>query len=214
MITARNSLLLSVLTMGIGLIPGLTPVAPAARVVLRVTPAVRAILENLRRIDVPAARRKKNWIGDRGQGSCVPASLVNLFHWQGRHDLADWWATHYANGETAAGLSAKLEAAGVRFAETRSGDETFLEWAIRTRRGAAVVVQNGSHMVNLVGLDRDEAQILDSNSPAKIESWPRERFMRDWKQSGGWAVTPVGTPAPPDPWQVKSISDLGFRISE
>jgi hypothetical protein len=214
MTATKNSLTLSALTLAIGLIPGLAPVAPAAGVVLRVTPAVRAIIGGLRQIDLPLAWRKKNWIGDRGQGSCVHASLVHLFHWQGRHDLAEWWTAHYANGETAAGLADKLEAAGVRFAETRSGDEAFLEWAIRTRRGAAVVVQSGAHMVNLVGLDRDRAQILDSNSPARIESWPRERFVREWKQSGGWAVTPVGTPAAPDPWVVKTISDLGFRISE
>lgn len=203
MTATRNSLMLSALTLAIGLVPGLAPIAPAAGAVFRVTPAVRAIIGGLRQINLPAAWRKKNWIGDRGQGSCVHASLVHLFHWQGRHDLADWWSAHYANGETAAGLANKLEAAGVRFAETRSGDEAFLEWAIRTRRGAAVVVQNGAHMVNLVGLDRDHAQILDSNSPARIESWPRERFVGDWKRSGGWAVTPVGTPAAPDPWVVR-----------
>src|SRR5258708_2811069 len=127
MIAAKNSLLLSVLTVGIGLIPGLAPVAPAAGAILRVTPAVRAIIGGLRQINVPLAWRKKNWIGDRGQGSCVHAALVHLFHWQGRHDLGDWWAAHNANGETAQGLAVKLEAAGVRFAETRSGDEAFLE---------------------------------------------------------------------------------------
>jgi hypothetical protein len=189
--------------MALALVPGLAGVAPAAGVLLRVTPAVREIIGGLRRINLPLARRRKNWIGDRGQGSCVHAALVHLFHWQGRHELADWWARHHGNGETAEGLAARLEAAGVRFAETRSGEPAFLEWAIRTRRGAAVVVQNGAHMVNLVGLDHHQAQILDSNSPARIETWPRERFLRDWRQSGGWAVTPVGSPAAPDPWIVR-----------
>ena len=199
----KNSLFLSVLAAGVALVPGLAPVVPAAGVLLRVTPAVRAIIGGLRQINVPLAWRRKNWIGDRGQGSCVHAALVHLFHWQGRHDLGDWWAAQHGNGETAEGLATKLEAAGVRFAQTRLGDEAFLEWAIRTRRGAAVVVQNGAHMVNLVGLDRQHAHLLDSNSPAKIEKWPRERFLRDWKQSGGWAVTPVGAPSPPDPWIVR-----------
>jgi hypothetical protein len=55
-------------------------------------------------------------------------------------------------------------------------------------------------MVNLVGLDAQHAHILDSNFPDRVQHWPRAEFLRDWKQSGGWAVTPVGTPPPPDPW--------------
>src|SRR5579859_2018821 len=110
MIAAKNSLLLSVLTVGAALVPGLAPVVPAAGVLFRVTPAVRAIIGGLRQIDVPLASRKKNWIGDRGQGSCVHAALAHLFHWQGRHDLAEWWAARHGNGETAEGLAAKLEA--------------------------------------------------------------------------------------------------------
>lgn len=203
MTAVRNSVAMAVLSVGAALVPGLAPVVPAAGALLQVTPGVRAIIGGLRQIDVPLAWRRKNWIGDRGQGSCVHAAIVHLFHWQGRHDLGDWWAARYANGETAQGLADKLEAAGVRFAETRSGDEAFLEWAIRTRRGAAVVVQNGAHMVNLVGFDRQHAYLLDSNFPARVDAWPRERFINDWKQSGGWAVTPVGTPAPPDPWEVR-----------
>lgn len=174
---------------------------PAAR--LQIPPAVREIVRTLHIVDLPARWRRRNWIGNRGQGSCVHASLVHLLHWQGRHDLADWWQRQYANGETAEGLARKLEAAGIQFAETRAGDEAFLEWALRTRRGAAVVVQNGAHMVNLVGLDADQAFILDSNSPAVIQTWNRAAFLADWRKSGGWAVTPVGTPPSPSPWLVK-----------
>src|SRR5258708_2487843 len=129
MTAARNSLMLSVLTVGAALVPGLGPVVPAAGAGLGGTPAVRGMIACLRRMYMPLAGRKKNWIGDRGQGSCVHAAIVHLFHWQGRHDLGDWWAAHYANGESAQGLAAKLETAGVRFAETRSGDEAFLDWA-------------------------------------------------------------------------------------
>ncbi|MGE5194069.1 MAG: hypothetical protein ACM3U2_16360 [Deltaproteobacteria bacterium] len=204
MTPVQRALLLSLLTSGIAAVaapPG--PAAPPAATLLHVAPAVRRIIRTLRQIDIPPAWRRRNWIGDRGQGSCVHAAVVHLWHWQGRHDLADWWAARYGNGETAEGLAAKLDGAGVRFAETRSGDEAFLEWAIRTRRGAAVVVQNGTHMVNLVGLDRQHAQILDSNFPEHVQRRPRAAFLRDWKQSGGWAVTPVGTPPPPEPWVVR-----------
>jgi hypothetical protein len=170
-----------------------------------VTPAVRRIVRDVRLLDIPLAYRRKNWTGNRGQGSCVHAAFVHLLHWQGQHDMAEWWAAHHANGETADSMATKLEATGLRFAETRSGDEAFLEWAIRTRRGAGVVVQNGAHMVNLVGLTRQTAQILDSNSPDQIQQRPRDEFVREWKESGGWAVTPVFPPLPPDPWIVKSL---------
>jgi hypothetical protein len=199
----RKTLLLVTVSTVVGGLPALAPAVPAAKAVIRIAPAVRRIVRNLHRIDLPARWRRHNWIGNRGEGSCVHASLVHLLHWQGRHELADWWQKRYANGETANGLAAKLEAAGVRFAETRDGEESFLEWAIRTRRGAAVVVQSGAHMVNLVGLDRRVAQILDSNAPDRIQEIPRADFLREWKASGGWGVTPVGVPTPPSPWIVK-----------
>lgn len=154
---------------------------------------------------LPAAElRRRNWSAANGQGSCVHAALQNLFVWQGRADLANWWGAHHAGGETPDSLSPALEVARIRFAETRSADENFLEWACRTRRGAAVVVQDGRHMVNLVGLNNESAVILDSNSPDRPRTMARSDFVRDWKQSGGWAITPlVGSPSPPLPWLVK-----------
>lgn len=176
-------------------------VAPLAIKPFLVVPAsVRELVRNVRLVNIPAAWRRKNWIGNRNEGSCVHTAMVHLLHWQGEHAAADRWQQQYANGENAEGLAAKLEAAGMRFGETRTGDVSFLEWCIRTRRGAAVVIQKGAHMVNLVGLDRTHAQILDSNSPERIQPWPREKFLTEWQQAGGWAVTPVGVPSAPDPW--------------
>lgn len=199
-----------VIALALPALPALAPAAPAlpiAAAVLKVTPQVRRIIRDLRLIDIPREWRGRNWTGRRGQGSCVHASLVHLLHWQGRHELAGWWKARFGDGEDAEGLARKLQSAGLAWAETRVGDERFLEWAIRTRRGAAVVVHNGSHMVNLVGLDRTHAQILDSNSPHRVQAVARETFLRDWKQSGGWAVTVVGPPPPPDPWIVKNAKE-------
>jgi len=201
----QRALLLSLATATISAVPALAPLAPAGAGLIRITPAVRRIVRDLRLLDLPLAFRRKNWTGNRGQGSCVHAAFVNLLHWQGRHDMAEWWAAHHANGETADTFTRKLDAAGLRFAETRSGDAAFLEWAIRTRRGAGVVVQDGAHMVNLVGLTRQTAQILDSNFPDRIQHRPRDDFLREWKASGGWALTPLGAPPPPDPWLVKPL---------
>ncbi|MBI3866819.1 MAG: hypothetical protein HY290_33485 [Planctomycetia bacterium] len=199
----RQTVVLAVLATATAALPGLAPAAPAVGTVIHISAGVRRIIHRLRQLDIPLSYRRSNWIGRRGQGSCVHASMRHLFHWQGRHDLAEWWATNHSDGETAEGLAAKLDRAQVRYAETRNGDEAFLEWTIRTRRGAAVVVQNGAHMVNLVGLDRQYAHILDSNAPQRVQQRPRGEFLNDWKRSGGWAVTPLGTPAPPDPWIVK-----------
>lgn len=203
LILLRSVGLLLLVTAIAPLLPPLIPVAPAVGGLFHVTPPVRAILRNLRRIDLPRGWREANWTGRLGQGSCVHASLVHLFHWQGRHDLAARWRTRYAGGETPEGLTHKLNRAQIPFAETRTGDAAFLEWAVRTRRGAAVVVQNGAHMVTLVGLDEREAHLLDSNATGNIQIVPRESFLAHWRQSGGWAVTPLGTPPPPDPWIVR-----------
>jgi hypothetical protein len=201
----QRSIIVSLLATALLGAPGALPARLKAPALFRIAPAVRRIIGTLRQVDIRPVWRQKNWTGHRGQGSCVHAAFVHLLHWQGRHVTAEWWARRYGDGETPAGLAAKLDAAGLRYAETRSGDESFLRWAIRTRRGAAVVVQNGAHMVNLVGLDSETAHILDSNSPDRVQYWPREAFLRDWKESGGWAVTPLlGPPQPPEPWIVAS----------
>jgi hypothetical protein len=193
------------MTATIGAVPMLAPVGAVTPRLIRIPPAVRRIIRDVRLLNIPTAYRRKNWTGSRGQGSCVHAAFINLLQWQGEHKLADWWATHHANGETAESMAAKLEQSGLHFAETRSGDESFLEWAIRTRRGAGVVVQDGAHMVNLVGLTRSTAEILDSNHPDRIQHRPRDDFLNEWKESGGWAISFVGTPLPPDPWIIKTL---------
>lgn len=198
----QRSIVLAAFT---ALCPALAALSPAApEVLFRITPGVRALLGNLRKIDLPPAWRRANWTGPRGQGSCVHAAIAHLLEWQGRHAAAAWWRQRHGDGETPAGLAAKLDAAGIAYAQTRAGDESFLEWAIRTRRGAAVVVEQGAHMVNLVGLDAHSADLLDSNAPERTVHVSREAFVRDWKQSGGWAVALLaGAPAAPAPWVVQ-----------
>lgn len=187
------------------LLPGAVPGGSSA-VSYLIPEEVRQLLLRLHLVGLPSRMRERNWLGSSGQGSCVHAAMVHLFRWQGRHAQAQWWRQRFGDGETPDGLTAKLTAAGIPFAETRAGDAAFLDWALRTRRGAAVVVQNGAHMVTLAGLDRREARILDSNHPQQIQGLSREQFLDEWRRSGGWAVTPLGTPPPPDPWLVKSAT--------
>jgi hypothetical protein len=150
-------------------------------------------------VNLPLGLRQQNWIGDRGEGSCVHASMVMLFRWQGFPAMADWWRQNNANGEWAADLAQKFNAANVRWAETTTGDDSFLEWACSTRRGCGVTVMGGRHMVCLVHFDDKWAGILDNNDIQTIHWYPRETFLAEWKSSYGWAVAPVYQPAPPLP---------------
>ncbi len=145
--------------------------------------------------------REANWLGPQGEGSCVHASMIMLFRWQEQYELADMWRATYADGEWATNLAIKLDAEGVRYAYTyREDDVSFLEWAISTRRGCAVTVKGGSHMVILVHLDGEFAGILDNNSPETIKWVSRETFLAEWKSSDSWAVTPIYSPPPPRPY--------------
>ena len=152
-------------------------------------------------VNLPVALRQANWRGSQGEGSCVHASMISLFRWQGRYAMADYWRRTYGNGEWAAGLADKMEREGVRFAYTVGrNDVGFLEWACSTRRGCGVTVLGGRHMVNLVHLDQERAGILDNNDPQRIRWVPRRTFLAEWFNSNSWATTPVYSPAPPLPY--------------
>ena len=147
-------------------------------------------------LDLPAELRTQNW----GGGSCVHASTVTLLQWQGMPELAEWWRHNYSGGESSSGITSKMEKAGLSYAYTKSGDESFLEWSCRTRRCAGIFYKPG-HAVNLVGLDDENAYLLDNNHTSQIETVPRGEFMRRWKNNyGGFAWTIVATPSPPSPW--------------
>lgn len=150
-------------------------------------------------VNVPRADRQKNWLGSQREGSCVHATMISLFRWQGRPATADYWRRTYGNGEWPEDMAAKFNGEHIRFAETTKGDVKFLEWACKTRRGAGVTVLGGAHMVALVHLDSKWACLLDNNAVDTFIWVPRETFIAEWKASYGWAITPVYTPAAPLP---------------
>jgi hypothetical protein len=149
-------------------------------------------------VNIPKAARQSNWLGNQGEGSCVHATMISLFRWQGRYAMAERWKK-YGNGEGPTGLAAKFEANGIRFAETTTGDVKFLEWSVRTRRGCGVTVRGGTHMVALIGLDAKNAYLLDNNRVDNFIVVPRETFLAEWRASFGWAVTILYCPAAPMP---------------
>ena len=161
-------------------------------------------------LDLPYELRTRNW----GGGSCVHASNVNLLRYQGQMEMADWWRRTYSGGEYDDRLIQRLEAAGVRYAfahggkdanrDGRDDGEQFLEWTVRTRRGAGIFYKP-NHSINLVGLDDKYAYLLDNNYtdyPEKnghYERVPREQFFRQWHSYGAFAWTLVYDPPAPNP---------------
>lgn len=166
----------------------------------------RVVMTEYPTVNLPVSLRQRNWIGNQGEGSCVHATIVNLFRWQGRYAMANYWRRTYGNGEVAdkswdarSNLAEKFDREGVRYAYTTRGDLRFLQWACETRRGCGVTVMGGRHMVALVHFDDKWAGILDTNNIKRITWVPRETFVAEWQNSNGWAVTPVYAPAPPLP---------------
>lgn len=150
-------------------------------------------------VNIPPALRQSNWLGRLGEGSCVHATMISLFRWQGRPATAEYWRRNYGDGEWPDDMAAKFEREGIRYAYTEDGDVAFLEWACQTRRGCGITVMGGAHMVALVHLDDQWAALLDNNDTSKFIWVPRATLIAEWKASHGWAITPVYTPAAPLP---------------
>ncbi len=159
----------------------------------------RAVTKERPTVNLPLSVRQKNWLGDRGEGSCVWASTISLLRWQGRYRTAEWVRSNYGDGEWPDNHAAKLERAGIRYAYVTNGDVRFLEWCLRTRRGAGVTVMGGAHCVNLVFLDDRWACLLDNNDVPRYRWVPRKTFLAEWRASYGWGFTVVYSPTPPLP---------------
>lgn len=163
------------------------------RTIYRVPPQERPT------VNLPRVLRQQNWLGNQREGSCVWASTIMLLRWQGRYEVSDWIRKYYGNGEWPEDWSQKMDKIGLRYAMTTNGDERFLEWCVKTRRGAGVTVMGGAHMVMLVHLDAKWAGILDNNQIDKIIWVPRETFLAEWHASNGWGLTVIYSPAAPLP---------------
>jgi len=72
----------------------------------------------------------------------------------------------------------------------------WIEWALRNERSAAVTL-TPSHMQWVTGMSPDGRTfyVVDNNSPQRVDSWTRERFIQQHRiHGGGWAVI-LKTPA-------------------
>lgn len=162
-------------------------------------------------VNIPPSLRYLNWTDSRGQGSCVHANLCTLLEWNSRFNQAAEWRSLYSGGETHDRMLARLNAKHVRYADTfNKFDVAFLELAIATRRGCGVALSMSAsdafawddrnrcnHMVTLVHLDESTAGVIDNRWPTRIVYHDRTQFLKNWKWSYSWAITPVYTPLPP-----------------
>lgn len=150
-------------------------------------------------VNPPYKYRQWNYVrSGPWNGSCCFASVITLLKWQGEHRLAKTVYRRNHGGQVPWSLDKALDRAGVRFASTWGHNDTgFLAWALRTRRGAAVAIAGGRHMVALVHLDENWAGYIDNNDPRKVRWHRTHEFLRIWRDAGSWAVTPVYTPLPP-----------------
>jgi hypothetical protein len=152
-------------------------------------------------VDLPPAMRTSNY----GGGSCMHAAWCDVLKWQNQERMANWWGEHYAGAagvgpcRNGADMTELAERNGLRFAYTDSGDVKFLDWCSRTRRGAAIHWRD-AHAITFCGFLGGDAVLLDNNDPKRLQRMPRNKFLSEWRHSGGRAITVVYSPAPPRPW--------------
>lgn len=201
-LTAIITAIIAALTGGVCLmcLTGCTPELSAPRVRAVDPPPPEIPVANL-----PASLRQTNWTHPRnGQGSCVHASSISHFRWQGKYDLADAWRKQYAGGETAYSILNKWISNRIPFVYTDKGDPAFLEWATDTRRGS-IIWYYPSHCCTFCGFalgqdGREYAYILDNNRTGRFLAIEKQPFIRAWRGYGGFAASAVFTPTGPLPW--------------
>lgn len=182
--------------------------APRPKLVSVAPPPVEIPVANL-----PPELRQTNWSHPRnGQGSCVHASSMSHFRWQGKFQLADGWGRRYAGGETAYSILTKWVDNRIPFAFTDEGDPAFLDWATATRRGS-IIWYYPSHCVTFVGFGqmngREYAFIVDNNRTNQFLAIEKLAFIRAWRGYGGFSATALFTPTGPLPWPAYLPAEQG-----
>lgn len=155
--------------------------------------------------NLPVELRPYNWSDRSGSGSCVNASQVYNLTWAAMPDMALWWRTNNAGGETESSIRGKTQAAGLEYYSTNRADMSFLDWCTETRR-SALIWHWPSHCVNFVGFGTDPyrptdpteyAWLLDNNRPTNYIPIERNKFARDWDGYGGVGLALASPPVPP-----------------
>ena len=123
-------------------------------------------------MDLPVSLRQQNYSG----GSCMHAAMIDVLNWQGLYSVARRWRETYAGGCSVDTLSELADKEGLKYAYTIKGDVKFLEWASRTRRGAAIHYYS-NHAVTFCGFQGGDAILINNNSPTKLIRIPKQSFL-------------------------------------
>lgn len=159
--------------------------------------ALGTVLPDPPRVNLAAAWRCQNWTDRKGDGSCVHASTVMALHYAGYHNTARTWRATHAGACDAERLENGLNAAGVPFQRTYTGDVSFLDRALAAGRPCVIWWEGATHCVLLVHLDSKRAAICDPNC-AHHQHWlTREQFIREWHHpKARYAMTVLSAPPP------------------
>lgn len=163
------------------------------------------LLRPVSEIPVDAARpiRQRNW-NSGGAGSCMHASWMTHLRWVGMPDVATWWGQHSGGRGGVQHVRAIADRIGLKYASTEKENNVgFLEWASRTRRGAAVYYFD-DHAVTFCGFLNGLAWVIDNNSPDQFISVPHDEFTKNWCRYGSGAITAIGSPPAPRGWTRRS----------
>ena len=161
----------------------------------------RPILRRWRTL--PKSLHVENWNGrgpgGRLEGSCVIASAAMVCNQQGREDIGNLLKSKFSGGYDPISLKRDLDSLSLPHTSTTSGDTSFLKSVNRDHLGALIsfttyrMRPNEGHVVYFDRyVKRDgvlTAAIVDNNYPGQEKYIEYNRFIRIWKQSGGWALT-------------------------
>ena len=197
------------------LLPAAVAAAPFSSTPAPVSPdGTRAV------VDLPTAQHLRNTGGmgrggpGTGAGLCVFTSIEDAARWQNVGGLAG--LQRYMTTREGGGYPQKVDAVLKAFCASKNvpvpdyiqhtgGDDTFLDLAVKTGRGAAVTYDGRddfysgriAHMVNLAHLDRETAAVIDNNRPGVWVWMSRADFLSRWRgNGGGWAVVLLAPPPP------------------
>lgn len=141
--------------------------------------------------DVPIGLRIDNYAG----GSCYHAATGTMLGTVNRQHHGIAWTQTFRGGETAAGIRRKLDAWGIDYAATCSGDRRILDWCHRTSR-VAVIDFHDNHICNFVrwqqgGDGRWWAVVLDNNHAERYDFYTEQEFLSEWRRQGGCATAAI-----------------------
>jgi hypothetical protein len=150
--------------------------------------------------EVPVNERHSNIGNPRmGWGSCYHAAACDGLIWLGRKDIADRWYKEHQGGSNWQAICKIARGYGINCKCSGNGDETLLQEASDTRRGAAIsfaplntngqpIHGNSLHAVWFCGYVGDYAFIIDNNFNRQYHHYHKAEFLSIWKRYGGMAV--------------------------